>query len=175
MKNSILSASILATSLTFSATAQAVVVASSTLNVAATVAVDCTVTTTPVSFGNLNATQRTLANGDVSVTCTTGTPYTITLDAGLNPDSSLGFRARYMKNAASIDTARYFLDVILGDPQWGDAGYANTFPAWGGVADTGNGLTQPHTVYGEAYGRNTLDLPASSGFYSDTVTVTVLY
>lgn len=175
MKKSLLTASILATGLAFSNIAQAVVVASSTLNVSATVAVDCTVTTTPVNFGNLTAIQSSTVSGDVSVTCTTGTPYTITLDAGLNTN---GTSVRHMKHSVDgVSLARYVLtsDVGLITP-WGDASYASTYPWGNGVADTSNGAAQPHAVYGQAIATSALTgLSAPAGSYSDTVTVTINY
>ncbi|NOT98288.1 MAG: spore coat protein U domain-containing protein [Sideroxydans sp.] len=168
----IISASILAAGLAFSGASQAVVVASTTLNVSATVAVDCTVTTTAVNFGNMNATQYSGASGDVSVTCTTGTPYTITLDSGLN----LYGTTRQMKNTADgVSLAQYALFTINGS-WWGDAGYANIYPWAGGVADTSNGAVQPHPVYGQAIATSaTTGLPVPAGAYSDTVNVTVNY
>lgn len=167
MKTTI-SVGILAIGLAFSGVAQAVVVASTTLNVSATVAVVCAITTTPVNFGNLNATQFSTASGDVSVTCTSGTPYTITLDAGLN---SLILSQRHMTDALG-NLAYYTLtsDVGLINP-WGDAS-----PVGASVADTSNGAVQPHTVYGKAKAINGVTgVVSPAGSYSDTVSVTVNY
>ncbi|NOT98287.1 MAG: spore coat protein U domain-containing protein [Sideroxydans sp.] len=181
MKKFLLTASILASSLAFSGVAQAVVVASATLNVSATVAVDCTVTTTAVNFGNLNATQISTASGDVSVTCTTGTPYTITLDAGLNLNTTNNLM-RHMKNTVDgVSLAQYHLSANPASPfayysSWGDAGWAGTYPwASGVVTDTSNGVAQPHPVYGQAIATNASNQPAPAGAYSDIVNVTVNY
>lgn len=172
MKTTTIAVGILAVGLVFSGASQAVVVASTTLNVSATVAVDCTVTTTAVNFGNMNATQTSTATGDVSVTCTTGTPYTITLDGGLNLISNI----RQMKNTTDgASLAQYNLYGSLGGSGWGDAGYANTYPYAAGVPDTSNGVAQPHPVYGQAIATNASNQPAPAGAYSDIVNVTVNY
>lgn len=179
MKKFLLTASLLASGLAFSGVTQAVVVATTTLNVSATVAVDCTVTTTPVNFGTVNATQTSTANGDVSVTCTTGTPYTITLGAGLNLNNSN--LMRQMKNTIDgVSLAQYHLSATPASPfayytSWGEAGWANTYPWTSGVADTSNGVAQPHTVYGQAIARDASNLPVPAGAYSDIVNVTVNY
>jgi spore coat protein U-like protein len=170
MKKSLLTASILSTGLVFSGIAQAVVVASSTLNVSATVAVDCTVSTTAVNFGNLSATQETFSNGDISVTCSPGVPYHIALDAGLNLDVA-GFRN--IKQVTGTNALEYVLSSVNTPhvSEWGDADFANTISRGASVADIGNGLSQPHTVYGAS--------DTASGFptgaYTDIVNVTVFY
>ncbi|NOU00907.1 MAG: spore coat protein U domain-containing protein [Gallionella sp.] len=179
MKNTIVSVSILATGLAFSGVAHAAVVASSTLNVSATVAVDCTVTTTPVNFGNLNAAQFSFSaasNGDISVTCSPGVLYNITLDSG---STLVGIPNAFRQMTSlndGVSRARYFLasDIGLAN-QWGDAGYANTYPSGSSVSDTGNGVVQSHTVYGGATGADIFGTASPSGAYSDTVTVTVNY
>lgn len=171
MKKAIVLTSILATGLAFSGVAQAVVVASSTLNISATVAIDCTVTTTAVNFGNLSATQATFSNGDISVTCSSGVPYRIALDAGLNLDA-LGFRN--IKQVVGTAAVRYALSSINVPfwVEWGDSDFTNTISRGASVADTGIGSPQSHTVYGYAA---TIGVASLSGAYSDTVTVTVNY
>lgn len=170
MKKSIVSASIFATSLAFSGVTHAAVVASAPLNVSATVAVDCTVTTTAVNFGNLSATQETFSNGDISVNCTPGVPYHIALDAGLNLDA---FGFRNIKQVAGTNALEYVLSSVNTPhvSEWGDADFANTISRGASVADIGNGLSQPHTVYGAS--------DTASGFptgaYTDIVNVTVFY
>ncbi|NOU00906.1 MAG: spore coat protein U domain-containing protein [Gallionella sp.] len=170
MKKSLLTASMFSTGLAFSGIAQAVVVASSTLNVSATVAVDCTVTTTAVNFGNLNATNTTFANGDISVNCTPGVPYHIALDAGLNLDA---FGFRNLKQVAGTAAVEYVLSSVSTPfvSEWGDADLSNTISRGASVADIGNGLSQPHTVYGAS------DVVSGhpTGAYTDIVNVTVFY
>ncbi|NOU00905.1 MAG: spore coat protein U domain-containing protein [Gallionella sp.] len=175
MKKSLLTASILAAGLAFSGASQAVVVASSTLNVSATVAVDCAVTTTAVNFGSLTATQYSTASGNVSVTCTTGTPYTITLDGGLNSPNTGTRSMKHSVDGVSLAVYALTSDIGLITP-WGDSGFASTYPWGGGVADTSNGAAQPHPVYGQASATSPLtNLPSPAGVYSDTVNVTVNY
>lgn len=136
-----------------------------TLQVSANVVSVCTVTTSPVNFGNV--TESSIANGDVTVNCPSGTAYHIALDAGQH---LLGWR-RVVLGPYSV---KYELDKIQGGPEWGDndPGYANTYSYGSSVADTGNGANQAHTVY--AYLLPFTGIPAGTTL-TDTVTVTVYY
>lgn len=169
MKNSIITASILATGLAFSGAANALQ-ASQTLNVSANVIAACTVATTAVSFGNLVGIEAVFSNGGISVTCATGIPYHIALDAGLNP----GGGGRWMKDVAGTARAIYWLksDAYT---LWGDSDYDNTYSVGASVAGTGNGSLQSHIVYGMAAGQDFGGGYSPPGQYSDTVNVTVYY
>jgi spore coat protein U-like protein len=139
------------------------------LNVSATVAVVCTVSTTVIDFGVLSSVDITLANGDVTVACATGVPYWIALDAGTN---FVGGSRAVSIEGVGPDFVQYalFKDFPT-DTDWGDADFANTFPGGSSMADTGNGTAQSHTVYG-------VISPSESqppGTYTDTVVVTVYY
>jgi spore coat protein U-like protein len=172
MKKSIITASILSIGLVFSNSVNAAT-ATSTLNVSATVIPACTVSTTPVIFGNLTSGPNVWVNGGVSVNCATGVPYHIALDAGSNysPNSHV----RQMMSNVAGNFAAYWLDLDTQRNQWGDSDYANTFPWGASVADTGNGLIQSHNVYATTQGLDQFAQPVPPGAYSDTVNVTVLY
>lgn len=169
MKKLISFFAVIAASLGLAAGAQAGTT-TSTLSVSATVSGICTVSTTAVNFGDVTGLTDVLANGDVTVNCASGFPYNITLDAGLHYD---GFM-RTISNGT--DTRHYALSSAFNpnpidtESQWGDMGYADTFFGFG-VADTGSGAAQAHTVYG--WLEPGVALP--SGAYSDIVTVTVYY
>jgi spore coat protein U-like protein len=144
--------------------------ATGTVNVSATVLQMCSVSTTAVNFGNYDGSQyEYLANGDITVTCLQGIPYHIALDAGENYFSTRHIsngQGRYLQYQLYRDSSHY--------TQWGDADYANTFPYGSSFTDTGNGATQPHTVYGAMpNAQGTAPIPV--GTYTDVVNVTVYY
>jgi spore coat protein U-like protein len=78
----------------------------STFQVTATVIKSCTISTSPISFGNYDPTSTTAvsAQGSVSATCTKGTPVTVALDQGLNKTSAstAAAPARQMVNGTSL-------------------------------------------------------------------------
>jgi len=140
-----------------------------TLQVSANVVGVCTVTTSPVPFGNVTGNVYVFANGDVTVNCPAGTAYHIALDYGLHYSS--GER----RISSGTYNAYYGLFKTVAAPiPWGDndPGYANTYPFGSSVADTGNGSIQAHTVYATLY--NFSGIPVGTTL-TDTVTVTVYY
>jgi spore coat protein U-like protein len=140
--------------------------AAGTLNVSATVVPTCSVSTTPVNFGNYDG-SYIYTFGDVTVTCAQGTSYHIALDAGQAPDGS-GYRR--MSNGTNY--LLYALgNINVPGVNWGDADYANTYPYGMSYPDTGNGVAQAHSVTAELVpGQN-----VPTGPYSDVVNVTVYY
>jgi spore coat protein U-like protein len=143
--------------------------ATSTLDVSATVITTCSVATTPIAFPDYDGSAPVYANGDVTVTCTTGAPYNIAIDAGLTYNNSL----RHVYDSVSLTQMKYYLYQDAGLlTEWGDSDQANTYLAGASLADTGSGLAQPHTVYGQL-GPTGSQKPA--GAYSDVVNVTVYY
>lgn len=139
----------------------------SSLTVNATVTANCSVSTTAVSFGNINVLSgtNTDATGGLSVTCTNGTAWSASADAGLGTGASLSTRkmasgANLLNYALYTDSARTIV--------WGDAATAATAKFSG----TGTGAAQASTIYGRVASGQT-SVPAGS--YADTVTVTVTY
>lgn len=119
-----------------------------------------TVAPTDVDFGSVASTATNVAStgGVLSVKCTTGTPYTIGLDNGLNFSTT-----RQMKNG----TANF-----VGYGLFRDAAFAS---AWGSTvplsaSGTGNGANQNFTVYGRVP-----SAASAAGAYTDTVVATVTY
>ena len=172
MKNSIITASILAAGLAFSGAVNAAP-ATATLNIAATFLPACAVTTAAVNFGSLPAGSLANANGDVSVNCSAGVPYHIALDAGSHP-AALGGLGLVVRNVANgtAGFAPYFLykDLVAFN-EWGDSDYANTHPGTSFV-DIGSGVIQPHTVFGLL---SSYTIVAAPGTYTDIVNVSVYY
>jgi spore coat protein U-like protein len=92
--------------------------ATSTLEVSATVGVTCSVSTTPINFGEYEAWK--VVEGSITVNCTPGTPYSIALDAGQHGD----FWGRKISNGTE------FIQYRLNTPMWhywGDDGATNGY------------------------------------------------
>jgi len=140
--------------------------ATGTLSVSATLLNSCNVTSGSLNFGSsltfFTTLAQTDATGTFQVTCTNLAAYTVDLDAGLNASVT----QRRVKHGTAD-----FLNYNL----FQDAGHTT---AWGtttgGVveAGTGNGATQSLQVFGRIPGGQT---PSSTGAYSDTVGITVLF
>lgn len=142
----------------------------STFQVTATVLKGCTVTATPLAFGNYTPTAGAVTNSStISVACTKTSPYTVTLNGGTTAGGTIG--QRLMTNGTQ--TLQYNLyttsgyTTLLGDGS--TAGSAN-------VAGTGAGLSAPATI--NVYGRlpdNAANQGVPAGTYTDTITVSVAY
>ena len=139
---------------------------STTMGVSATVTANCSVSTSPVAFGIINPLAGTSfdATGGVTVTCTTGAPWTVAADAGGGSGATLATR----RMTANGNTLNYVLYTDSGRiTVWGDGS--------GGTArlsGTGTGSAQSLIVYGRVpSGQGAIPV----GGYSDTVNVTVTY
>lgn len=142
------------------------------LSVTATVSASCLVTTGAVAFGAYTASSGspTDATGAVNVTCTTGTTYSIALDAGTYPSSPGDASARRMSDGSSHYLA-YSLYLDSGRTTlWGDGSNGTSVNPTSG-SFTGDGSAQGRTVYG----RVPANQYVTPGAYSDTVTATVTY
>lgn len=139
--------------------------ATTNFTVSATVVASCSVTATNLGFGTYTPSTASpnTANSTVKVTCTTGTPYTISLDGGTVSGSVTG---RNMSDGASHLLSYALYTTSSYGTIWGD-GSGST----GTVGATGNGSAQTQTVYGSIPAGQFVT-PAS---YSDQVGVTVTY
>ncbi|HEY1141231.1 MAG TPA: spore coat protein U domain-containing protein [Lysobacter sp.] len=134
--------------------------------VSATVAANCTISTTNVDFGQSGLLASPVnATGVVSTTCTKGSNFTLALNAGSGAGATLA--QRRMTRSGGGETLTYALYTDSGRTQvWGDGtGGSST------LANTGTGAIQTSTIYG------TLPVQAAPppGSYVDTVTVTVTF
>lgn len=134
-------------------------------NVSVSIVAECRVnSTTDLNFGNQGVMSSNVdATSSLSVQCTSGTPFNIGLNKGVNGAS---VSDRRMKAASGTDTVAYHLYRDAARTlNWGDTVATDT------LAGTGNGSNQVLTVYAR--------LPAQTGVatgtYTDTVTVTVTY
>jgi spore coat protein U domain-containing protein, fimbrial subunit CupE1/2/3/6 len=136
------------------------------LATSATVTGNCTITTTPLAFGNVNTISGSNVDGTggLSITCTNGTAWTAA--AGVGGGTGASYTGRRM--VAGANQLGYNL-YTAGDyaTVWGD-GSASTATLGG----TGTGSAQAVTVYGRV-GSGQTTVPAGS--YLDTVAVTVTY
>ena len=140
-----------------------------TFQVSATVLKACTVSASPLAFGNYTPGAGAVkANTTVNVDCTNGTGYTVSLNGGTTTGGTVA--QRLMANGTN--TLQYNLytsntyATILGDGTGTSA------------TDSGTGLgmnkANSITVYGELPD-STANQAAPPGNYTDTIQVTVTY
>jgi len=141
--------------------------ATGSLSVTATVSGTCTLTTTPVAFGAYDPASGTddTATGAVTVTCTSGTDYTVSLDAGANETTPDDITTRRMKANASDYLPYQLYQDAAHNTAWGDTGGAIL------GSRTGDGSPQAIDVYGVIVKNQYV----AAGSYVDTVVVTVTY
>jgi spore coat protein U-like protein len=132
---------------------------STTFQVQALVDNNCHVTADDIDFGTHGILSSNIdAAGEVSVTCTNGTPYTIGLNGG---QAAAAPTAREMTGPATILYGIY-LDATRTQP-WGEA--LGTM-----AAGSGSGLEQSRATYGRVPPQ-----AATPGSYQDSVIATVTY
>lgn len=139
--------------------------ATTTFDVFITIESTCSINTpaaTDVNFGSVLSTATDVqSEGSLSVNCTEGTDYQITLNAGEN---GTDIDSRAMSDGAGNSVAyQLYHDSDLTTP-WGDTPGSDTYTA------VGAGEVQEVTVYGLVPSAN-----SPAGDYSDTVTATVIW
>ncbi len=121
----------------------------------------CTVSVTPVNFGNYSPFAAALdSTGQVSVNCTGVASYTVTMNAGIHGGGS--FVGRRMSNGQSALSYQLYSDAAR-TMVWGDGSGGST-----SVSAPSSGAL---TVYGRVPARQNV----SAGAYSDTILVTIDY
>lgn len=138
-----------------------------TLSVTASVPSVCTISTSPLAFGNYNSVTGEAVNGTgtVSVTCTNGSAATVTLGQGANFDtgSTDAIPLRRMTDGS------HFLSYQLYSDSGRTTVWGNTAPT--GEAHTGTGTLTALTVYG----RINASQNAFAGSYTDSVVATITF
>jgi len=127
------------------------------------------VTFNPLNFGTVASGTGAAANTTISVTCTSGTPYKILLNAGAYCSAHTGCpgsRVAVDGNGDQVDY-NFYQDAAL-QTLWGDDDA--TFNA-ASESDTGTGGAQTVTVYGELATCSC----NPSATYTDTATATVSF
>lgn len=134
--------------------------------VTASVVSSATVTATPIAFGNYSGNSAVSADGTVTVSATSGTPYTIGLTSGSGSGATLSARI-LTGTTSSANKLSYNIFTDSGHTTiWGD-GTGGSATASG----TGTGTPQVYTMYGQIPAGQS----AAPDSYTDTVTVNVTY
>lgn len=128
--------------------AQATTQKTATFQVSLTVSSDCSISANALNFGSADSTLATTAitqSTSLSVTCSTGTPYTLSLDKGDTSGSTISTRllAGTGSNTQKVTYQLYSdngLSTIWGD---GTTGNGST------VGGNGTGSAVSITVYGK--------------------------
>ena len=127
----------------------------------------CSVSTTPVNFGDYDvfSSSPTDSTGFITITCDEVPPPTVTVSIGQSPNSG-GFNPRKMKLTGGTDLLNYNL--------YTSGSYANI---WGdGTSGTVTKTVAVHTNQPETlkvFGRIPPLQDVSHGTYTDTLTVTI--
>jgi spore coat protein U-like protein len=162
MKSALSAAALGFLALGLASTSAFATVQTTTFIVSATVQGTCTISATALAFGAYTGAVLP-GTSTVTVTCTGGTTYNVSLNAGLTGGS---VTTRKM-------TGQY-LAGTLGYALYRDAGHTLNWGLTIGtdtVAQAGTGVAQPITVYGQIPAGTA---PAADA-YSDTITATVTY
>lgn len=138
--------------------------ASTSLSVSATVANNCTISTSAVAFGSYdaivaNATTDLDGTGTVTITCTKGAVTTVGLDLGSNASGStrrMGSGTERLSYEIYKDSGRTAV--------WGNSG-SNLY-------DTGTAPSKAPRAF-TVYGRVSSGQDVAAGSYTDTVLATV--
>jgi spore coat protein U-like protein len=144
--------------------AQAASAATQTANmsVSANVTTACTLTSTPLAFGEVALTGATPGTATVKVTCTGGGDYSVGLGTGLHNVAA----QRNLVSGSNVLAYGLFQDAAYGTV-WTNTGA-------GLVAGTGTALEQDLTVYGQVTTGQVI-VSGNGTPYTDTVLVTLTY
>jgi spore coat protein U-like protein len=147
-------------------TPAAATTATNTFTVQAVINSACNVSAATLNFGTYSPTAGSALTGTsvVSVYCTSGTPYTTSLNVGTGGGA---FTTRTLANGGNTLNYNLYRDAAYSQV-WGD-GSGATFT----VAGTGSGLLTANTV--TVYGQIPVAQDKPVGTYTSTITVTVTY
>lgn len=140
--------------------------ASANLNVSATVANSCTISTSSVSFTSYDRIYDSFASGTIEANCSNGSSATITLGQGANAASGStdASPSRRLSNGTGS-----FLNYNLYQDTAATLIWGNTNGTGVVISDVGTGVTRD--VHGKIpFGQN-----APTGSYLDTVVATITF
>jgi spore coat protein U-like protein len=139
--------------------------------VTANVQATCSASAATLAFGNYTPGAGPLTGStNVTVKCTKGTTFTVSLNAGSTPGDA--FAQRLMANGAA--TLQYNLFTTSG----GAAIFGDGSTGTSTVGGTGAGVSNANAVLIPVFGTlpdNAANQTAVTGGYSDTIAVTVTY
>ncbi len=148
--------------ITASISGTGITTATAQFSVTATGVKDCTASATNLAFGNYTGAVNN-STSTISVTCTSGTTYTVGLNAGTATGATVTSRSMTGPGSALL---KYSLFNNSGrTTNWGNTSATN----W--VSGTGSGSAQALTVYGQVPAKQYV----TPGSYTDTITVSVTY
>ena len=137
----------------------------------ATIAPNCLVSAAAVNFGSVGVLASNIdAAGTIAVQCTSTSPYSVSLDNGINANGS----QRRMRFGATSSYVSYGLFTNAGRTSgWTTSSSASSCSQGAGtcILNTGSSASQNTTVYG-CVPAQTTPVP---GTYSDAVVITVTY
>jgi len=137
-----------------------------TFQVSATVAKNCTIGAGNLNFVGFDGSTAVTAASTITVRCTSGTTYDVNLSTGLSND----FQNRRMFNGAAF--LEYNLYVNGTNTIWGDTTNGTGRPATG----TGAGLGTAQTLTVDGRLPVTANNAAADALtYTDTITATIIY
>lgn len=137
------------------------------MTVQATVIATCSVSAGTLNFGNYNVLTATPTDSTatVSVICTSGVPYVVSLNQGAGSGATVANRLM-TSSGNTLSYGIYTANTYASNQIWGD-GTSGTVTQ----SNTGSGISQPFT----AYGRIPAQQNVPTGTYTDSVTVTVTF
>jgi spore coat protein U-like protein len=142
--------------------------ASGPMTVTATVLASCVVGASALAFPSATSAAISAANvdavGNVTVNCTSGSGYTLSLDAGSGTGGTLA--SRKMGAGANQWLAYSIYTTAARTTVWGDGSAGSST-----LGGTGTGLNQSIFAYGRIFGGQI----ATAANYADIVNVTVRY
>ena len=137
------------------------------LLVTATVSASCTVGASSLAFPSATSAAIAAGNvdavGNILVNCTTGSAYTVKLDAGNGTGATMASRKM---SAGALLMSYTVYTTAARTSVWGDGSSSTST-----VAGTGNGANQTLSAYGRIFAGQAV----AAANYADTVNVTVSY
>jgi spore coat protein U-like protein len=138
------------------------------IGVSAVVNPNCLISAPDLAFGDYDGTADLFGTSVISVRCTTGAGYTLSLSAGGG-----AFSQRLMSDGGSNELQYNLFTTAARATVWGD-GSGSTGTVGGIGAGMGVPNARTHTVYGELL-NSAVNQIAPSGSYNDLITVTITY
>jgi spore coat protein U-like protein len=147
--------------------------ATANMTVQITITASCTISTATLNFGATVAGTTLVAspvNGSTttSVTCTSGSPYSIGMNNGVNASGS----QRRMASGGNFLNYNLYTDLALSNPWSTGATNISCTTSTNCYLGTGSGTAQTITIYGQVPSTGTAP---PTGTYTDTVTMTITY
>ena len=145
----------------------------SNMNVTTNIDMNCTITTTDITFGDYkpttdHATTALTGNGAVSTTCTVGSTGKIIIGQGQHAGSGSSDASPVRRMAVADDSS--YLNYTLFSDEGRSTAWTNEIAS--GVPYTASGAAQSMPVYGQIAAGQT---GAKQGSYADVLVVTVNY